>query len=48
MIKYGVIRPGYFNEYKTERKGMTHTTGNVVGGGVIKAACVSKIKIKGK
>lgn len=48
MIKYGVIRPTYFNEYKTERKGMTHTTGNVVGGSVIKDDCASKIKIKGK
>ena len=48
MIKYGAIRPTYFNEYKTERKGMTHTAGNVVGGCVIKIDCASKIKIKGK
>ena len=36
MIRYGVIRPVYFNEYKTERNGMTHTAGNVVGGSVLK------------
>ena len=42
MIKYGVMRPVYFNEYKTERNGMAHTTGNVVGGSVIK-----KVKVKG-
>lgn len=36
MIKYGAMRPSYFKEYKTERKGMTHTTGNVAGGSVIK------------
>jgi hypothetical protein len=36
VIKYGVMRPAYFKGYKTERKGMTHTGGNVVGGSVIK------------
>ena len=48
MIKYGVMRPTYFNEYKTERKGMTHTTGNVVGGSVIKDISGIENKTKGK
>ena len=45
MIKYGVMRPSYFNEYKTERKGMAHAVGNIAGGSVIKPSKKHKVEL---